>query len=137
MARNRKAKEDRQVTVHMTVEPKLAARIDAMLEDLRAQEPYRSVTRSALISYLIAEWFSLIDDIENAPKSRADAARRVRDSNLKDSHFAVNGNAILTPKKVLAIRADRRNCGKIAREMDVCVSTISRVKNGQTWAWVE
>ncbi len=136
MARKRKAKKDRQVTVHMTIPPKLAARIDKMLEDLRAQAPYQSVTRSALVSYLIAEWFALIDDPHTAPTTKAEVRKRMRKSNLKNSHVGVNGNATLTPKKVLVIRRDKRSNDKIARAMGVHNSTICRVKNRETWGWV-
>ena len=137
MARKRKAKKDRQVTVHMTIPPKLAARIDKMLEDLRAQAPYQSVTRSALIAYLVAEHIALIDDIDKVPTTKAEVRRRMRKSPLKDSHDSVNGNARLTPKKVLAIRRDRRSRDKIARAMGVHSSTIYRIKNRETWAWLQ
>ena len=136
MARKRKAKKDRHITLHMTVPPKLAARIDSMLDDLRSQLPYRHVSRSDFVSYIIGEWFSLIDNIDNAPTSRADIRRRVRKSNLKNSHYGVNGNARLMPENVLAIRKDDRICEEIARDMDVSTSTISRIKNGSTWSWV-
>ena len=137
MARKRKAKKDRHVPLNITVPPKLAARIDSMLDDLRSAAPYRHVSRSDWVSYIVAEWFALIDDIENAPKSKADVIRRVRDSNLKDSHYGVNGNATLTPKKVLAIRRDGRSHDRIARAMGVHPSTVGRVKKRETWSWVE
>ncbi len=136
MARKRKAKKDRHVTLHMTVPPKLAARIDSMLDDLRSQLPYRHVSRSDFVSYIIGEWFSLIDNIDNAPTSRADIRRRVRKSNLKNSHYGVNGNAVLSPEKVRAIRRDKRLQKEIAREVGVHNSTISRIKNRSIWGWV-
>ena len=136
MARKRKAKKDRHITLHMTVPPKLAARIDSMLDDLRSQLPYRHVSRSDFVSYIIGEWFSLIDNIDNAPTSRADIRRRVRKSNLKNSHYGVNGNAVLSPEKVRAIRRDKRLQKEIAREVGVHNSTISRIKNRSIWGWV-
>ena len=136
MARKRKAKKDRHVPLNITVPPKLAARIDSMLNDLRSAAPYRHVSRSDWVSYIVAEWFALIDDIENAPKSKADVIRRVRDSDLKNSHFGVNGNARLTPAKVRAIRRDTREVREIARELGVAATTISRARCGETWGWV-
>lgn len=136
MARKRKAKKDRYVPLNMTVPPKLASRIDSALEDLRSEPPYRHVSRSDFVSYIVAEWFALIDSIDNAPKSKAEVRRRMRDSNLKDSHYRTNGNATLTPKKVLAIRRDKRPQRVIAREVGVHNSTISRIKNRSIWGWV-
>lgn len=136
MARRRKPKRDRHVTIHMTIPPRLAARIDKMLKALRAEEPYRSVTRSALIGYLVGEHIALIDDIDKVPTSKAEVRKRMRRSNLKDSHVGVNGNAVLAPRQVLKIRSDKRPNRFIAAEMGVHDSTIARVKSGQTWAWV-
>lgn len=136
MARKRKAKKDRHVPLNITVPPKLAARIDSMLDDLRSAAPYRHVSRSDWVSYIVVEWFALLDDIENAPKSKADVLRRVRASNLKDSHYGVNGNAVLTPKKVRAIRKDARRLRVIAEDLGVNASTVARAKSGATWSWV-
>ena len=136
MARKRKADKDRYVRLNMTVPPKLSAKIDSMLDDLRAAPPYRHVSRSDFVAYCLGEWFALIDDIDSAPNSKAEVRRRVRKSNLKNSHYGVNGNAVLSPEKVRAIRRDKRLQKEIAREVGVHNSTISRIKNRSIWGWV-
>ena len=48
-----------------------------------------------------------------------------------------NGNSSLDERTVIAIRADKRSSTIIAAEIGVTVSTVCRIRNGQSWAHIK
>ena len=79
----------------------------------------------------LGEWCAILDDPAFEPRP---LAVRVRTRPMVERPTA-NGSR-LTPANVRAIRNDHRTFQKIAADMGVNASTIGRVKNGDTWAWV-
>lgn len=133
--KKKKKKAAGSVCLSLTLPAPLVARVDEMLADLRLQEPFRYVSKSAFISYIVGEWVALVANPHREPRPMPEARRRTRRPTFIMSN-AMNPNAQLTVEDVRAIRRDDRTCQVIAAEMGVADSTVARVKSGQTWSWV-
>lgn len=127
-----KSKKPGTVAICINVPRKLARRLDRMLADLRRVEEYAFISRSGFLSHALAEWCQILDSPEREPAPAVEVRRRLR----PEPRTTPNGMSKLNAEKVRAIRSDSRTFQKIAKDMGVNASTIGRVKNGDTWAWV-
>lgn len=60
-----------------------------------------------------------------------------RDNNLDKAQKSRGGRGKLTVEQVRGIRADSRSLSILAREYGVDLSTISLIKNGKRYRWVD
>ena len=127
-----KPKKPGTVAICINVPVKLMKRLDKMLSKLRAKEEYACISRSAFLSHGLAEWTLILDNPARLPESTQAVRRRLRPRPRNHP----NGNSKLTPVKVRKIRKDARSSVEVAAALGVHKSTISRVRNGQTWASV-
>ena len=74
----------------------------------------------------------ILDNPARLPAPAQEVRRRLRPK----PRALPNGNSKLTPAKVRKIRKDTRSSVEVAAALGVHKSTVSRVRNGQTWASV-
>ena len=127
-----KPKNPGTVPICINVPVKLMRRLDKMLADLRRDQGYTFISRSAFLSYGLAAWVMILDSPAREPATVTEVRRRLRHA----PRTTPNGMSKLTAAKVRAIRKDRRQLRHIAHDMGVNPSTIARARSGATWAWV-
>ena len=129
-----KPKNPGTVPICINIPRKLMKALDKRLADLRAKEEYAYISRSAFLSHALAEWTMILDNPAYEPAPAQEVRRRLRP---EPRQVANPANGKLTPARVRRIRRDKRPLRYIARDLGVSPSAVSRVKNGQTWRWVE
>lgn len=120
------------IPICINVPVRLMKRLDTMLADLRRQQEYAYISRSAFISHALSEWTLILDNPARLPAPAQEVRRRLRPA----PRNTPNGMSKLSAAKVRRIRKDPRCHRVIARDLGVNPSTVLRAKSGATWAWV-
>ena len=128
-----KLRKPETVAICINVPTRLMRRLNKMLADLRVQDEYKYISRSAFLSHAWAEWCLILDNPARLPESMETVRRRLR----PEPRTRPNAMSKLTPAKVRAIRKDGRPFRKIARDLGVAATTVSRARTGATWGWVQ